>query len=634
MRPVSGRGSFFQTVRGAQVGRSVFDMSHEVHTTCNYGLLYPVYVQEGLPGDVLELGCDALIRQQPTISPVMGRITATFHLFFVPKRLVWHNYERYITRGVDGMTVIPHVMWPEFQSELSVSDGTTPMTGVRSIDPNAEKLEPLLGYVPKTSPLDIGTLWDHFGLPVRCGYGVVNVGTPPNTSFGQTTIPNIIVDDTIRRGYCMIWNDYYRDENLVDPIRNINGSGQDELEQFEKFTVAACYPVAWQQGNKAIVGQFAMMWLLPRAWKKDYFTSALPWQQRGISPAIPLSGTVSAVWSSDLFDTIGNASGNFALLADRGASYNGETGYAKFTTNTATKADDIKKLFKTFNANHVEVDKIGTISMNDWYVANGTQKWMEYQAKGGARLIETLQAQWGVSPSDARLQRPEYIGGCKIPVVVSEVVQTSDSGAGNNATPLGTMAGHGMSVSGNYIGKYRSEEYGWFIGLLSFETSTGYQQGFPREMTRTAALEEVWPVFANLPEQAILEREIFVPRNDAESPDSNPHRVFGFQARYNECRVRNSYVTGQMRVYDNADYVNGAIEKPAQLNGVIPGSLSHWNFARYFSRRPLLNWYFMVCQPRMDNQRVTNEPPFIVQWANNARMVRRLPYVPEPGIRA
>ncbi|UPW41070.1 major capsid protein [Sigmofec virus UA08Rod_5625] len=611
MRPVSGRGSFFQEVQGYNPGRSVFDLSYERHLTCKYGLLYPVWIQEALPGDYLEYSVDALIRMQPTISPVMGKITAVAHSFFIPKRLTMYNFERYITRGKDGNTVVEHPTWPQIQSQTGqFTTGNWTYSYVNQVDPKAALLEPLLGYIPTTSALDVDTLWDHLGLPIRVDR--------------QVACP--VVDDTLRRSYYLVWNDYYRDENLISAIYNINGDGEDvEYEVFEELPHAACYPVMDTQNNEITI--FVMNWLMPRAWRKDYFTSALPFAQRGTAPAIPLSGTASAVWSRDNFKdastpTSGARNIEFFGSPSSPVGPKGIVGLAGDLYPAETAA-----MQQWFNNNRVDLTNLGTFTIPDFYLAYSTQKWMEYQARGGARYIETLQSQWGVSPSDARLQRPEYIGGCKIPVVVSEVVQTSGDVGG---TPQGNMAGHGMAVGGEYIGSYKAEEYGWFMTLLSFEVSTGYQQGIPREYSRLNAFEEVWPIFANLSEQGIKEREIFVPRTTTQAVDYKPTRIFGFQGRYNECRVRQNEVTGQMRVYDPSDYIDGYVERPTVP---VPASLSYWNFARYFSARPLLNWHFMIQQPRLDNQKVLDEPPFIVQWANMVRMVRRLPYTAIPGLR-
>lgn len=610
MRPVSRTGNFFQHVRGYNPGRSVFDLSYERHLTCKFGLLYPVWIQEGLPGDHMTIGADALIRMQPTTVPSMGRITATYHVFFVPKRIVWKKWEEFITRGKDGRTIIPLCTWPRVQSYRVNNNGliSNSESFVQRL-PNPQDaafLEEVLGYIPAQSPLDIDQLWDHLELPPRVN---ADVACP-------------MTDDTLRRAYYLIFNDYYRDENLLDEIQNIDGDENPDTYGVKD----ACYvPFMDKNGSESVI--HVMQWLMPRAWRKDYFTSALPWPQRGVSPAIPLTGTTSAVWSNEAFDLAGNAPQNMNLQAARNQSIGGKPGYVKFTTNSSSRASDMQQLFETINRNTISLSGIGTITMLDLNVGMKVQYFQELNARGGARYIETLQSQWNESPSDARLQRPEYIGGCKIPVVISEVVQTSGAIGG---TPQGNMAGHGMSVSGNYVGKYKAEEYGWFIGLLSFETDTFYQQGLKREYSRLYALSQVWPIFAGMPEQGILESEIFLPRTTRQAIGANASRIFGFQARYNECRVRENSVTGQMRVYSPADYTDGYIQAPAA--GVIPASLSFWNFSRYFGEVPKLNWKFLVMQPPLDNYLVQVEPPFIVQWGNNVRAVRRLPYEAIPSL--
>jgi len=486
----------FQNTAPARFGRSVFNLSYEKKFTCDMGQLIPVLAEEAVPGDVWSIANQAILRMQPMVAPVMHEINMYTHYFFVPYRLLWEDWEEFITGGVDG----------EFSATLPTWNPTSTA---------------------------IGSLWDYFGFPT----GVNPVGARP-LSF-------------TKRAYNFIYNTYYRDETL-----------QIELDLDDEN-------------------------VLNRAWEKDYFTSALPWQQRGIAPSLPISGTSSAQWdASDFSSTAPNQASGFSGSLD-----------ARLFTNGATQATNALAFY---NANTVDLSTAVTFNVADLRLAFQIQKWLERNARSGARYTEFLKAHFGVSPRDERLQRPEYIGGSKAPIIVSEVLQTSETAT----SPQGNLAGHGITASQNFAGKYRVQEYGIIVGIMSVMPRSAYQQGIDRQWLRRTKYDFFFPEFANLSEQAIEQAELY-----ATATESENLTLFGYQGRYDEMRVKRNMVCGYMR--DTFDY---------------------WHLGRIFSSAPALNSEFITCVPRKDIFAVTDEPGLIINFGNVIKAVRPLPVISNPGL--
>ena len=381
-------------------------------------------------------------------------------------------------------------------------------------------------WSPSVAP-DVGSLWDYFGFPV----GVVPTATSAPISFPLTA-------------YNMIFNEYYRDETIQPPALLTSET------------------------------------LKPRNWEKDYFTSSLPWQQRGVAPALPISGVTKAVWPNAV------PAGSFAMqgsyIAPNYAPYNADT----------------KALLQ---ANTVDLSSASTFNVSDLRLAFQIQKWMERNARAGARYTESLQAHFGVSPRDERLQRPEYIGGSKSPVIVSEVLQTSST---DGTSPQGNMAGHGVSASSTFCGKYRATEHGLIMGIMSIMPRTMYQQGMDRQWLRRSRYDFYFPEFANLSEQAILNCELY-----ATSVESTNKAIFGYQGRYDEMRTKRNMVCGQMR-----------------------STFDYWHLGRIFSTAPALNSTFLLCVPDKRIFAAPSEPGFIVQFANLIKAWRPMPIQSDPGL--
>jgi len=490
------------------------------------GQLIPVLVQECIPGDSFTIANEAVVRFQPMVAPMLTPVNIETRYFFVPNRLVFHL-------SSDGTTTGDQRKWTDFITGGVEGTADIPMPFVTNSD-----------FATKYS------LWDYFGLPLR-------------TSKGQD-VSSLKVSLLPFRAYQMVWNEFFRDENLQEPVP-LNASTLRNV-----------------------------------AWKKDYFTSALPWQQRGVSPALPLSGTASVNISSLTFP----ANTNIGQLKSPLASFltTGDTRYS-LTNNDRGVQPATNPLPVTATA-PIDVSQIATFDVSDLRLAFQIQKWMERNARCGVRYVEFLRAHFGVAPHDETLQRPEYIGGSKSPLIVSEVLQTSASGA--NSTPQGTFTGHGISADHTYIGRYVAREFGWIIGVMYIRPEASYSQGIPRGFTRESRYDFYFPEFANLSEQAISEKEIYgVPGT---SPDVL-NRIFGYQGRFDELRHAQSKFCGAMR-----------------------DTLNYWHLGRTFSDAPNLNGDFISCNPSKRIFAVQNIPEVIVNFANIIKAVRPIPKDSNPGL--
>lgn len=467
----------FTSVQMQRQKRNVFDMSHDYKTSLDMGRLVPTFVMDVIPGDKVSLGCQSLLRLQALISPVMHRVDVYMHYFFVPNRILWDGWEEFIVKGGLGGT-FPAPPFIEY-NEVTVSPYT-------------------------------GSLLDYFGLPSP-------LAEQPSERVSALPLA----------AYAMIYNEYYRDENLVAEV-DFNLIDGDNSANDDLFI------------------------LRNRAWNHDYFTSALPFAQKGLPVTIPIAGF------SDVPVGMSGA-GTSGFLGVQSSFGPGTTPMSVEATPTKPGIDD--------NLFYAETSKLEAqeATINDLRTAFKLQEWLEKNARGGTRYVENILAHFGVRSSDKRLQRPEYITGTKTPVVISEVLNTT----GTEDAPQGNMAGHGVSVSAGKYGSYYAEEHGYIIGIMSVMPRTAYQQGIERHWLRlTDATQYYWPAFARLGEQAILNREIYAFQGDAGD------NTFGYIPRYSEYKYINGKVTSQMRT-----------------------TLNFWHLGRTFASPPALNQTFIECTP-------------------------------------
>lgn len=545
--------SVFSSVRGNRVGRSVFNLSHVKRFTCDMGELIPALFLECVPGDTFKIGADVVTRFQPLVAPILDSVDMTVHYFFVPTRLLMDNdkdWETFLTGGKDGTD--DSVSLPLFR--FRYADGTDGLT---------------VPVIPFSNGINQGkySLWDYFGLPL----------TAEATSLRNSNH----VLGFCQRAYNIVWNEFYKDENLVDSVHVENST------------------------------------ILYRSWKKDYFTSSLPWQQRGISPALPISGTIPvdnllnnsfSIGTkgdtlsfmindpNDQYTTFALDSNSFVKggLAQAGASVWGISGRLK--SNEAS-------------APSVNLNNATTFDVAVLREAFQIQRWLELNARGGVRYTEFLKAHFGLAPRDEVLQRPQYIGGTKSSIVVSEVLQTSQTTKGDNGSPQGSLAGHGLGAMSDYVCTYTAKEFGYIIGIASWMPKPSYQQGVNRIFSRQTKYDFYFPEFAHLSEQAVTKGEVY-----ATGDEEHDNSIFGYQTCYSEMRYMPSFNCADMR-----------------------DTFSYWHLGRIFSSDPSLNAGFLTTNPkfsggiRKDIFADQNSKGLLVQFGNVVKAIRPLPVYGTPG---
>jgi len=514
------------------------------------GELIPVFHEEMVPGDTFQIGNESIIRFQPMVAPILHEVTVYTHYFFVPYRILWEHWERFITGGSDGNDNTPIPLWP---------------VNLVNNHPIGEHFR------------NIYSLWDYFGFPVH-GYNAHGHGALP-LAFPL-------------RAYNLIFDEYYRDENLQ--------SRTGTAAQFHEPPVSDEWTPSQLDGNT--FGHWPDESHMPRLrnWTKDYFTSALPWQLRGVAPAMPLSGNVPVILEATLAGDP-PAFGRWRVDANIPATQNPMELRPHGISSNRTGTGSL----------WAELGSGVTFDISDIRRAFQLQKWMERNARAGVRYIEFLRSHFGVSPRDERLNRPEYIGGSRSAVTVSEVLQTSESGG----TPQANMAGHGIQAGGNYVGSYKAYEFGIVMGLMSVMPKPCYEDGINRQWLRRTRFEFYFPEFSHLSEQGITNAEIFARGNPG---DNN---IWGFQGAYDEMRVKNDMVCSEMRV---------------NLNPRYP-SLSFWHLGRSFSEVPNLNSAFVQCNPTtrpfaVHAVGIREARPLIVNFANLVKAIRPLPSIATPGL--
>lgn len=490
---MSKKSNLFTSVPQQRVQRSFFDLSHEVKMSGKFGLLYPVLLLDTLPGDQVSDQMTVFMRFAPMLAPIMHRIDVTTHFFFVPNRLLTDHWEEFVTGGQDGLSsvVLPYVS----------PDGIVP-AGTSAV-------------------MKKSTLWDYFGLPVLEGADPVG--------FEGTQLSALPF-----RAYAKIWNDFYRDPNLDTELElDVELAGNVATE-----TVAA--------------GLFT---LRNRMWEKDYFTSALPWAQRGAEVLMPLSGTGTVTYTA-----VGTVVNNAGVPISNTDEILGLSGTGSPAGQLYGKSEAFAELGERniHNIDEVQITS-SDVFINDFRRALAIQRWLENNARGGGRYIEQIESHFNTRVPDFRLQRAEYLGGGKQPVTISQVLSTTDTAT----VPVGDMAGHGVSVGKSNRFSYRCQEHGYIIGIMSVVPRTAYSQGIEKHWMKADKYDYAWPELAHLGEQEIISKEAFYSFDDADTVANNG--VFGYIPRYAEYKFKNDRIAGDFR--DN---------------------LAFWHLGRLFTARPSL----------------------------------------------
>jgi hypothetical protein len=509
------QNSRFSTLPKANISRSQFDRSSSLKTSFNVGDVVPFYLDEVLPGDTFKISTSKVVRFQTLLTPMMDNVYLDTYYFFVPNRLVWDHWKEFNGENTQSAW-IPEV-------EYSIPQVTAPSGG-----------------------WNIGTIADYFGIP--------------------TGVSGLSVSALPFRAYTMIMNEWFRDQNLVDPLLldtddttriGSNDAGIDKVELGGKPFVAAKY--------------------------HDYFTSCLPAPQKGPDVMIPVTGAGAALpvvpLNQDALKAPGLPTG---MINGVGAGYPNSSGYPFkyfYGYNPSGSAnydtfDEVPKYSLTpdsagennfvvpANLWAINTGSQAAATINQLRMAFQIQKLYERDARGGTRYTEILRSHFGVVSPDARLQRPEYLGGNRIPININQVIQTS--GTVEGSTPQGATSGQSLTTDRHSDFTKSFTEHGYVIGLLVARYDHTYQQGLDRLWSRKGRFDFYWPVLANIGEQAVKNKEIYAQGTDVDD------EVFGYQEAWAEYRYKPNRVTGEMR-------------------SSAPASLDIWHLGDDYSALPRLS---------------------------------------------
>lgn len=466
--------------------RSKFDLTHEKKLSTRAGRLTPILTLEAIPGDVFKGSSEILLRVAPLLAPIYDSLTLYVHYFFVPNRLLWSEWEEFITGGRLG----PGVENPE------------PIPPYLDLQAMAESVE-------GAQSLQESGLSDYLGVPQLPG-----ISTPAN--YAGCTI-----DAMPFLAYQKCWFDYFRDRNYID-----DGYEDDVLPS--------------QSGE---ILDYTITQLRTRDYLKNYFTAALPFTQRGATVLMPVGGnaTVTYLPSSTIVETDTPAT-TATLQWQQAAGTPGNALIASGSHGGGTPEDA-----RIENIDEVVFDS-STVSINDFRSAVRLQEWLERNAVAGSRYTESIQAHFAVKPQDSRLQRAEFIGGGRIPIKISEVVTTAWSNDASDAyVPAANMAGHGVTYGNTNSFRYYVPEHGFIIGILSIMSKPSYYQGLPKMFRRRSFLDYPWPTFAKLGEQPVNKYEIYANADTLAADGEDVTTPFGYQSRYAEWKQAFTTNHGQFR---------------------------------------------------------------------------------------
>lgn len=523
----------------ANVPRARFKRDYSLLTTMNEGDLVPIYCDEVLPADTAKIDLNALMRMSTPLHPVMDNCYCDFYFFFVPSRLLWEHFENLM--GQNDST-----FWAE-KVEYTTPKTTAPANG-----------------------WNVGTLADYFGIP--------------------TGIANLQVNSLPFRAYAKIWNEWFRDENLQQPVT---------MSKTDATT-------AGSNTGTALTDAEAGGLPLKVCKYKDYFTSCLPSPQKGEAVTLPMTGaapiygysTASLKEKLDSIDLemITNFIPYFAGI--KGDDISG----AK-PAQVYTERDD--SLHPVLGA---DMSNITAATINELRQAIAVQHILERDARTGTRYKEILQGAWGVTSPDARLDRSEYIGGYRLPININQVIQTSST---DSTSPQGNTAAFSMTTMSRNMATYSATEHGFIIGLAAVRVDHSYQQGLSRLWTRSTRFSYYDPMLANLGEQAVLNQEIYAQGN------TQDEEVFGYQEAWADYRYRTNMITGEMR-------------------STYAQTLDAWHYADKYTSLPTLSSDWIKEGTENINRTIAvesdNSRQFICNFYFDQTWTRAMPIYSIPGL--